>query len=253
MNTESNPQGLATEDMPVLFQEAFDNPEYEAEVEYIRKDRVEYAELHPSEVPALRDKVRFKIVALSPDRHQVWQCDTAKGLYCVGETTEFQAAKSVVDILASNCPERTDIMDEGQLRKYILENHITSTQFFESLDDLLCALRVEDYERDQYYSCWLWAILKTVSGWALWATDDINSAVCFKGLHETEAAAEEAAGKLSTRELIEFNEWLLDEAYADWVAYDYMGDEAEAEAKEYYRARLYLGDAIRSLKPPEGE
>lgn len=248
MTTEQCPQLHPTGPKPLSFRGAFENPEYEVEVEYIGKDRVEYAELHPSEVPDLRDKVQFRIVAAAHGRHQIWQHDTRKGLYRVGETTTFGAAKTVVDLLASHWTERTDILDEAQLRKHIFEHHVISNACFESLDDVISALQVEEHERDQYCSCWLWAVLKTESGWALWATDDVNSDVVLKGQFETEAAAEEAAGTLSSREFLDIQEWLMSEAYGNWKAAEQAGD---PEAETFRDAYGYLRSSLDPFWPDD--
>ena len=241
MNT-TTASHLSLDSMSEAFRASFDDPEAYIELIYIREDRVKQAELHPTQVRDLRDRVRFAVVASDADEFQVWANDTRSGLSCQGDGLGLSDAKTMMDRMAEAWPDRTDIMDEDQLRNYIIEHHTNSFPFFESLDVLIHALHVEEHERDMYYSCSLRAVLQTQSGWAVWATDDLHSDVALVGLYETEAIARKAAAKACKRDALEYLKWLREQARMEWGAASEAGDHALAE--EYYTAMTHLGWAI---------
>lgn len=233
---------LSLDSMSEAFRESFDIPEASIELEYIRANRVRQAELHPGRVPSLRDRVRFAVVAGGADGFQVWRNDTCSGLTCLGSGLGLVEAKTLMTSAAEDWPERTDIMDEEQLRKYLIENYCNSYSFYESLDVLISALHVKEYERGMYYSSSLRAVLQTQSGWAVWATDDLHADVALVGLYETEALARKAAAKACKKDALEYLKWLREQARIEWGAASDAGDHALAE--EYYAVMTHLGWAI---------
>ena len=241
MNT-TTASHLSLDSMSEAFRESFDDPEAYIELTYIREDRIRHAELHPTQVPDLRDKVRFAVVASGADEYQVWRNDTCSGLSCLGDGLRLTDAKTMMDRVVEEWPGRTDIMDEEQLRKYLIENYCNSYSFPESLDVLISALHVKEYERGMYYSCSLRAVLQTQSGWAVWATDDVHADVALVGMYETEATARKAAANACKRDALEYLKWLREQARMEWGAASEAGDHALAE--EYYTVMTHLGWAL---------
>jgi hypothetical protein len=239
---------LSLDSMSEAFRESFDIPEASIELEYIRASRVRQAELHPGRVPSLRDRVRFAVVASDTDGLQVWRDDTCSGLTCLGGGLGLMDAKTLMTSAAEEWPERTDIMDESQLREYIFENHSHSYLFHESIDVLINALRLPDSDRDAYYSCSMFGIRQTGSGWAVWSTDDLDGVVSLLGLFETEGLAKDALATACERDALEYHKWLLEQAEMELEA---AGRESNAALMEEYESAVEsLREAIHRVENP---
>lgn len=205
------------ENLPEALRDALECPEHAVEVAYIRRDRVAYAELHPEEVPDLRDRVSFIVVAGAAEggTASVWQKDTVSGLRRLLTDLKHPEAVAEMNRLAGEWPERTDIMDAEQLRAYVVENDCAGHQCYDSLESLVAALRSRDGEGPLWMSTHLWATTPTESGWAVWSLDGVNSGLHLEGVFSTEAEARHAAKDASDRASREWDRWMLEFAQAE--------------------------------------
>jgi hypothetical protein len=241
---------LAPENLPEALRNALDYPDDSVEVAYIRRDRVAYAELNPEEVPDLRDRVSFILVAgeSKNEAHtlDLWQKDTASGLLRLMTGLKHQEAVAERNRLAGEWPERTDIMDANQLKAYIVDNECAGHNSYDSLESLIAALRSQDGEGSMWMSTHLWATTPTESGWAVWSLDGFDSGLHLEGVFSAEAEARQAAKDASDRASREWDRWLLELAQAEQSRALAAGDAHLAD--DLHLAITHLRSWLRSPK-----
>lgn len=233
---------LTLENMPEAFREAFECPEDEVSVEYVRPERMERAERHPEEATELQDRVRFAIVAGSGGTFEVWRNDSCTGLAREGQGLGFEQAQAKMFALAEAWPNQHHIMDLTELRNYIIENHCHAISFFEDVSDVRGSLGNPE-EGDLYLSWLWWAPVTGTNGCNLWVVDGANNECFWIDVFPTKNLAIAAA-----REEGDFASWnqdkvLLSDAEDEWAEAVAAGD--GRNARELYKVIHYLRNCVR--------